>query len=99
VFTRTLHQSIFWARSIQSISPHQLSLRTILMLSSHLRLGLPTGLFAPGFPTKILDASVYLKIITFSVALPAHSGPRPLIQFRNHFSQSVGLLGRVISTS
>jgi hypothetical protein len=31
--------------------------------------------------------------------LPAHSGPRPLIQFRNHFSQTVGLLGRVISTS
>jgi hypothetical protein len=35
----------------------------------------------------------------FSVALPAHSGPRPLLQFRNHFSQSVGLLGRVISPS
>jgi hypothetical protein len=35
----------------------------------------------------------------FSMALPAHSGPRPLIQFRNHFSQSVGLLGRVISSS
>jgi hypothetical protein len=31
----------------------------------------------------------------FSMALPAHSGPRPLIQFRNHFS----LLGRVISPS
>jgi hypothetical protein len=33
------------------------------------------------------------------MALPAHSGPRPLIQFRNHFSQTVGLLGRVISPS
>jgi hypothetical protein len=31
------------------------------------------------------------------MALPAHSGPRPLFQFRNHFSQTVGLLGRVIS--
>jgi hypothetical protein len=29
----------------------------------------------------------------FSMALPAHSEPRPLIQFRNHFSQTVGLLG------
>jgi hypothetical protein len=28
------------------------------------------------------------------MALPAHSGPRPLIQFRNHFSQTVRLLGR-----
>jgi hypothetical protein len=35
----------------------------------------------------------------FSMALPAHSGPRPLIHFRNHFSQTVGLLGRVISSS
>jgi hypothetical protein len=31
------------------------------------------------------------------MALPAHSGPCPLIQFHNHFSQTVGLLGRVIS--
>jgi hypothetical protein len=35
----------------------------------------------------------------FSMAFPAHSGPRPLIQFRNHFSQTVGLLGRVINLS
>jgi hypothetical protein len=39
------------------------------------------------------------RIIFFSMALPARSGPRPLIQFRNHFSQAVGLLGRVISPS
>jgi hypothetical protein len=31
------------------------------------------------------------------MAVPTHSGPRPLIQFRNHFSQMVGFLGRVIS--
>jgi hypothetical protein len=35
----------------------------------------------------------------FSMALPAHSGPWPLIQFYNHFSQTVGRLGRVISLS
>jgi hypothetical protein len=33
------------------------------------------------------------------MALPVHWGPRPLIQFRNHFSQTAGLLGRVISPS
>jgi hypothetical protein len=33
------------------------------------------------------------------MALPDHSGPWPLIQFRNHFSQMVGHLGRVISLS
>jgi hypothetical protein len=35
----------------------------------------------------------------FAMAFPAHSEPRPLIQLRNHLTQSVGLLGRVISTS
>jgi hypothetical protein len=52
VLTRALH--LFWAWSIQSIQPHQISLRTILMLSSHLRLGLHSGLCPPGFTTKIL---------------------------------------------
>jgi hypothetical protein len=33
------------------------------------------------------------------MALPAHSGPNPLISFRNQFSQAVGFLGRVISPS
>jgi hypothetical protein len=35
--------------------------------------------------------------IFLSMALLAHSGPSPHIQLRNHFSQTVGLLGRVIS--
>jgi hypothetical protein len=35
----------------------------------------------------------------FSMTLPAHSGPRPLIQLRNHSSQTVGLHRRVISLS
>jgi hypothetical protein len=38
VFTRALHWSLSWARSIQSIPPHPISLRSILILSSHLRL-------------------------------------------------------------
>jgi hypothetical protein len=37
--------------------------------------------------------------IFFPMALSALSGPRPLIQFRNHFSHAVGFLGRVISSS
>ena len=49
-----VHLSLPWATSIQSITPHPTSWRSILILSSHLRLGLPSGLFPSGFPTKTL---------------------------------------------
>jgi hypothetical protein len=42
----------------------------------------------------------YLREYTcFSIALPAHSVTWPLIQFRNHLLQTIGLLGRVINLS
>jgi hypothetical protein len=56
VFTRPLHWSLSWDRSIKSIQPYPISLRSILILSSHLRLGLPSDIFPFGFPTKILYA-------------------------------------------
>jgi hypothetical protein len=51
VFTRSRHWFLSWARSIQSIPPHCFSLRSVLILSSHLRL--PSGLFPSCFATKI----------------------------------------------
>ena len=50
--TSVHYLSLSWARPIQSIYPHPSSWRSILILSTHLRLGLPTGLFPSGFPTK-----------------------------------------------
>ena len=48
------HLSLSWANPIQSIYPHPTSWRSILILSTHLRLGLPSGLLPSGFPSKTL---------------------------------------------
>src|SRR5215510_13249971 len=54
--TSVRHQSLSWASPIQSTYPHPTSWRSILILSTHLRLGLPSGLFPSGFPTNTLYA-------------------------------------------
>jgi hypothetical protein len=68
VFARTLRQSLAWARSIQSIPPHPISLRSILIWSTPLRLGLPNGLFPSGFHTNILYAFFFSHILAKCLA-------------------------------
>ena len=52
--TSVRHQSLSWASPIQSIYPHPTSWRSILILSTYPRLGLPSGLLPSGFPSKNL---------------------------------------------
>ena len=52
--TSVRHLSLCWASPIQSIYTHPTSWRSILILFTHLRLGLPSGLLPSGFPTKTL---------------------------------------------
>ena len=49
MFTRARHLPISWARRIHSTPSEQIYLRFILILSSHLCLILPIGLFPSGF--------------------------------------------------
>ena len=55
--TSARHLSLSWASSIQSTHPYTTSWRSILILSSYLHLGLPSGLLPSGFPTKTLYTS------------------------------------------
>ena len=53
-FTSAHHLSLSWASVIQSIPPHPTSRRSILILSSHLHLGQPSGIFLTYSPSKTL---------------------------------------------
>ena len=50
--TSVRHLSLSWVSPIQSIYPHPTSWRSILILSTHLRLGLPSGLLPSGSPPR-----------------------------------------------
>ena len=52
--TSVRHLSLSWANPVQSIYPHPTSWRSILILSTYLCLGLPSGVFPSGVPTKTL---------------------------------------------
>jgi len=60
---------------IQSIPPHPTSCSSILILSSHLRLGLPSGLFPSGFPkgnTSCFGTATMVMRTRLNVTLHVH---------------------------
>jgi hypothetical protein len=56
---KCLHWSRSWARWIQSIPSHPISLRSILIISTYLHLCLLSGVFRSCFPTKIVYAFLF----------------------------------------
>ena len=68
-FRSACHLSLSWATLIQSLPLHPTSWRSILILSSHLCLGLPSGLIPSGFSTKTLYTPLFSHI---HATRPAH---------------------------
>jgi len=68
-FISARYLSVCWASSTRSMPPHPTSWISILILSSHLRLGLSIGLFPSGFPTKTLYTPLLSPI---RATCPAH---------------------------
>ena len=67
--TSVRHLSLSWASPIQSIYTHPTSWKSVLILSAHLRLSLPSGLLPSGFPTKTLYTPLSSPI---HATYPAH---------------------------
>jgi len=72
----TARCTLSWARWIQSTLIHPIYLRSILILLSHVRPSLQSGLFPLSFQTKIL-CICYLLLIFIYFFSPSHS-PRLL---------------------
>jgi hypothetical protein len=78
VFTTARHRSLSWANLIHSTLPPDKILRSILIPSSHLRLGLPSGLFSSGFPTKTLyTGRQRIKDFSSNLCVQIGSGAHP----------------------
>jgi len=69
LLTSARHMSLCWANSIQSPQTPPTSWISILILSSHLRLGLLIGLFPSGFLTRTLCTPLLFPICA---TCPAH---------------------------
>ena len=86
--TSVRHLSLSWASPIQSIYQHSTSWRSILILSTHLCLGLPSVLLPSSFPTETLYTPLSSPICA---TCPAH-----LISSRFYHPYNIGWAVQII---
>ena len=77
--TSVRHLSLSWASPIQSIYSHPTSCRSVLILSTHLHLGLPSGLFP--LQRNHPACECFLTLMFYREGLLA---PRPTTKLEDH---------------
>jgi hypothetical protein len=82
VFTSTRHWSLSWARYIPSTPSHSISLRSVLMLTTHLRLGHPSGLLYSVFQPKFRVHFSSLPAVTLHKVRTKHQSSSCLGKIR-----------------
>jgi hypothetical protein len=91
-FTRARNLSLSWASPIQSMPSHPTSWRSSLILFSHLRLGLQSGLLPSGLPAK---SCVHLSLPHSCYMLrPSHSSLFDLLN-NTGYTQKNGAVSKV----
>ena len=75
------------------MTPHSSSWRSILILSSHQRQGLPCSLFPSGFPTEIPYTRLLSPIRVYYMPRPFNS---PLFDHPNNIGWEVQIIKRLI---
>ena len=104
--TNACHLSLSWPSSIQSMPPNPTSWRPILILSSHLLLGLPDVLFPLSilrmffYKTHICVWSVEIPVLYSSVCCPPYSckqraGPKLVADYTINKCRCSVWMGRV----
>ena len=103
-FTSVHQLSLSETSPIQSIYPNPTYWRSILILSAHLRLGLPSGLLPSGFPNKTLYspsphqyAPHAQPISFFSILSPAKYWVRSTKKFLDYFEIRHLIMVRILS--
>jgi hypothetical protein len=95
-FKSARHLSLSWASPIQSIPPHPTSWRFILILSSHLLVGLPSGPFTHQNPVHatLFPQPSYMRLLSHSRFYHPHNmGWRLQIMTFFHTPITSSLLG------
>jgi hypothetical protein len=101
MFTTTIHWCLNWPKLINCTPSHPISLKSFLLVSSHLFLGLTNALFCSTFLIKILYATLfYLTHITCSTHSPILSDhPKNVTTSKNHNASVTSSQAKIFSST